>query len=289
MEYSSVRWQTYEESPTYVWSPSTFGSAADRVSPYCLNDLTCTQRLDAVMPSLTSNRVLDALPAAYREELLTRLERIALPSTTLLYLPRETPRYAHFLISGVASQIALMEDGRALELGIVGSEGLVETTHLLGPAGVMSEGLMQVGGTALRMPFGQLRHEFLSVEPLRRLLLEQVKEQTVIGNQLAACNYFHSVRERLTRWLLMIQDRVHSAAFHVTQAFLAETLGVQRPTVTLVAGELQRSGLIMYSRGEVRICNRAGLEKAACECYRIIAALQQGSSDKQGPIDANPR
>ena len=137
---------------------------------------------------------------------------------------------------------------------------------------------MQVGGTALRMPFGQLRNEFLTVEPLRRLLLEQMQEQIVIGNQLAACNYFHSVRERLTRWLLMIQDRIHGAPFHVTQAFLAETIGVQRPTVTLMAGELQRRGLIVYSRGEIRICNRAGLEKAACECYRIISALQQGSS-----------
>lgn len=216
------------------------------------------------------NRILDALPAAYREDFLPRLEKVVLTRPTILYLAQETPRYAHFLTSGIASQITLLEDGRALELGVVGTEGLVETTHLLGPAGVTSEGLMQIDGTALRIPFAQLKKEFLRYEPLRQLILEQVQMQTLVANQLAACNYFHSVRERLARWLLMIQDRVHADDFHLTQAFLADMIGVQRPTVTLVAGELQRNGLITYSRGEIRIRDRAGLERACCECYRIL-------------------
>lgn len=243
---------------------------------------TCTPKLNAAPSHAPSNCLLDALPAAYREELLLRFECVTLPSPTLLYLSRETPRYAHFLTSGIASQLTLMEDGRALELGLVGNEGLVETAHLLGPAAVMSEALMQISGTALRIPFAQLRKDFLTVEPLHRLLLEQVQQQILIGNQLAACNYFHSVRDRLTRWLLMVQDRIHRPVFHVTQAFLADMIGVQRTTITLVAGELQRSGLVVYHRGEMRICNRAGLEDAACECYRNIAALTRIPSVDHG-------
>ncbi len=222
------------------------------------------------MATVLSNRILDALPGAYREEFLLRLEKVVLPSPTMLYLSQEPPLYGHFIISGIASQITLLEDGRALELGVTGNEGLVEATHLLGPVGVTSEGLMQIDGTALRMPFAQLQKEFLSFEPLRKLILGQIQQQTLIANQLAACNYFHSVRERLARWLLMIQDRVYTDHFHLTQAFLADMIGVQRPTVTLVAGELQRRGLITYSRGEIRIRDRAGLERATCECYRII-------------------
>ena len=222
------------------------------------------------MPISDSNRILEALPDAYREGLMLHLEEVVLPSPTMLYLSQETPQYGHFITSGIASQITLLEDGRALELGITGNEGLVESTHLLGPGGVNSEGLMQINGTALRIPFVQLQKEFLSFEPLRQLILEQVQRQTLVANQLAACNYFHSVRERLARWLLMIQDRMYLDQFHLTQVFLADMIGVQRPTVTLVAGELQRSGLITYSRGEIRIRDRAGLERAACGCYRTI-------------------
>lgn len=100
-----------------------------------------------------------------------------------------------------------------------------------------------------------------------------------VANQLAVCNYFHSVRERLARWLLTIQDRVRGDDFHLTQAYVADMIGVQRPTVTLVAGELQRKGLITYSRGEIRIRDRAGLELACCECYRIINGFASSTQD----------
>lgn len=119
--------------------------------------------MDAVIPTSCSNRILDALPAAYREALLLRMEQVVLPSPTMLYLSQQTPRYAHFLTSGIASQVTLLEDGRALELGLVGREGLVETAHLLGPVGVTSEGLMQIDGTALRMPFAQLKKELFQL------------------------------------------------------------------------------------------------------------------------------
>ena len=249
-------------------------ASADAVVPPDLR----VEKVYAAINTLTSNRILDALPSAYRSSLLPRLEPVTLPIPNMLYLSRETPRYAHFLTSGIASFVTLMEDGRALELGVVGPEGLVEVAHLLGGAGVTSEALMQIEGTALRMPFSELKREFMTSEPLRCLILEFVQEQTLIANQLAACNYFHSVRERLCRWLLMIQDRLNQPEFHLTQAFLADMIGVQRPTVTLIAGELQRGGLIEYWRGNIRIRDRAGLIASACECYRVIANLRQHPS-----------
>lgn len=244
--------------------------------------------MDAVIPTSNSNHILDALPAAYREDLLLRLEKVVLPSPAMLYLSQEPPRYAHFLTSGIASQITLLEDGRALELGLVGSEGLVETAHLLGPEGVTSESLMQIDGTALRMPFSQLKKEFLTFEPLRQLILEQIQKQMLVANQLAACNYFHCVRERLARWLLMIQDRVRGNDFHLTQAYVADMIGVQRPTVTQVAGDLQRNGLITYSRGEIRIRDRAGLELVCCECYRIIAGSARPARPTHAEATSRP-
>lgn len=225
------------------------------------------------MAAAKFNRLLQSLPADVRSSLLARMEEVELPTQMNLCRPREVPKYAHFMTSGITSVVTFMEDGGGVEVGLVGREGLVEAVHLLGPAHVPTTAFVQTAGTALRMPFAELKQEFLTSEPLRELILRLVQGQGCIVNQLAACNRLHEIEERLARWLLMVSDRVGGSEIYLTQAFLAEMIGAQRSTVTLTAGSLQRSGLIEYRRGHIQILDRSGLENAACECYPIIREL----------------
>jgi CRP-like cAMP-binding protein len=201
------------------------------------------------------------------------MEPISMPIETILYKPGERPKYAHFMTSGITSIVIFMSDGSGAEVGLVSREGLVEGFHLLGPAPVQTSGFIQLEGTALRMPFSEIQEEFLTFEPFRRLILESVQSQGLILGQIAGCNRLHEVEERLARWLLMVQDRIGDDTFFLTQEFLAEMLGARRSTVTLAAGSLQRSGLIEYRRGNIRIIDREALELAACECYPIVRDL----------------
>lgn len=219
------------------------------------------------------NRLLHVLPFEYRTSLLSRMEPVTLPVSTTLYRAGEIPKYVHFMTSGITSIVTFMEDGSGVEVGLVGCEGLVEGFHLLGPANVPSSGFVQVAGTALRIPFVELRKEFLASEMLRSRILQCVQRQSLMLSQIAACNRLHEVEERLARWLLMVQDRIGDHMFALTQEFLAEMIGARRTTVTLAAGRLQQSGLIEYRRGHIHILDREGLESAACECYPIVRGL----------------
>jgi hypothetical protein len=162
-----------------------------------------------------------------------------------------------------------MKEGEAAEVGLVGREGMAEALHLLGPGHVQTNCFMQIAGTGLRMRFIDFEHIFRRDEAVRGTVLRYVQFQSLVLSQIAACNRLHEVEERLARWLLMVSDRIGDSELRLTQEFLSQMLGARRSTVTLVAGTLQRSGLIEYSRGEVKILDRAGLERAACECYRI--------------------
>ena len=229
------------------------------------------------------NLMLEALPAEYRESLISRMEPVSFAIDTVLYKPGEVPQYAHFMTSGVTSIVTFMADGSGTEVGLIGREGLVEAFHLLGPARIQTTGFVQLAGTALRMPFADLQREFLGSEVVRSLILQAVQAQGLILNQLAACNRLHEVEERLARWLLMVQDRVESEKFFLTQEFLAEMLSARRTTVTLAAGSLQRSGLIEYRRGNIHIVDHEGLEGAACECYPIVRDLVANLYKEQSP------
>ncbi len=213
------------------------------------------------------------LPADYRSSLLARMEEVALPIPTNLYRAGEVPQYAHFMTSGITSIVTFMENGSGVEVGLIGSEGVVEAFHLLGSANVPTTGMVQVEGSALRIPFAEFQKEFIRFEPLRFCVLQAVQGQALIVNQLAACNRLHEVEERLARWLLMVSDRIGKSEFNLTQEFLAEMIGAGRTTVTMAAGSLQRSGLIEYSRGRIHILNRERMESAACECYPIVRDL----------------
>jgi CRP-like cAMP-binding protein len=130
-----------------------------------------------------------------------------------------------------------------------------------------------LSGAALKIPFPKLQQIFLTTEEIRMRILEFVQEQTLSLSQLATCNRLHNAEERLARWLLMVDDCIQSDEINLTQEFLAQMLGAQRTTVTMVAGTLQRAGLIEYKRGTVHILNRRELEAAACDCYGVTKKL----------------
>jgi CRP-like cAMP-binding protein len=201
------------------------------------------------------------------------MKPVALPIRTVLYEAEETPKYAHFMTSGVASIVSSMSDGSSAEVGIWGREGLVESFHLLGSAKVPNRCFVQMEGTALRMPFKELQEEFLNEPALHHRILQCVQSQGFILGQLGACNRLHGAEQRLARWLLMLRDRAESDTFLLTQEFMATMLGARRTTVTLAAGTLQRHGLIQYSRGKIHILDGKGLEGASCECYQTVRHL----------------
>jgi CRP-like cAMP-binding protein len=237
------------------------------------------------MISAVSNRILESLPLYYKPGFLARLEAVSLPAETRLYEAEETPKYFHFLTSGMTSIVAFMADGKGTEVGVIGREGVVEGLHLLGPGNVrtiQTRGFVQVEGTALRMRFEELRREFNVSQPLRDLILQFVQCQASLQGQFAACNRLHEIMNRLARWLLMVQDRIQSDNLPLTQEFLSQMLGTRRSSVTTAAGNLQSRGLIEYHHGAVRILDRPGLEDAACECYGVARKLYIGLYNNWG-------
>ena len=225
------------------------------------------------MPGPTENLLLASLSAESRTLLLAHLSPVTLPLRSVLYTAGSVPTDAYFMTSGIASVVGSTTDGETAEVGVVGREGLVGATQLLGPALAPTECFIQLPATAVKIPFPKLAQIFRTSEEIRMRILEFVQEQVLSLSQLATCNRLHSAEERLARWLLMVQDRIQSEKIDLTQEFLAQMLGAQRTTVTMVAGTLQRSGLIEYKRGSVRILNRSELESASCDCYRVTHHL----------------
>jgi CRP-like cAMP-binding protein len=226
-----------------------------------------------IMSSVVSNRLLAALSPEASEAITSRCKAVSLPIRTQLYEPEQTPKHAYFLTSGFASVVAPMLDGGTAEVESIGREGVVGSFHLLGNAPVPTGCFMQLAGTGLRMELSELRELFGAVDEVRTRILELVQQQALTVSQLSGCNRLHEAEARLSRWLLMAQDRAKSDVLKLTQEFLAEMLGTQRTTVSIIAGALQRADLIRYRHGEVRIVDREGLKSAACDCYRIVHKL----------------
>jgi CRP-like cAMP-binding protein len=225
------------------------------------------------MPSESNNLFLQSLSPAARDLLVSSCTLVDLPLRADLYEAERTPAYAYFMTSGIASVVTAMPDGATAEVGLIGHEGLTGSLHLLGPAPVSTSCFVQLEAKALRIPFAKLQRAYQSSEEIRDRILEFVQTQALSLGQLAGCHRLHEAEERLARWLLMAQDRVQSDDLYFTQEFLAMMLGARRTTVTMVAGSLQRSGLIEYKRGRVKILDRESLEGAACDCYKVMKQL----------------
>jgi CRP-like cAMP-binding protein len=221
-------------------------------------------------PEMSENRLLAALPVKERERLRPHLKEVPLPFKETVYQPDEPIRHLFFPLSGLCSIISTTDDGGSVEVGIVGREGLIGVSVLLGSDKPPNEIIVQGEGRALRMAADVLKEEFRRGGSLQRLLLRYVEASMVQFSQIGACNNLHPVNERLARWLLMAHDRVGQDELPLTQEFIAMMLGVRRAGVTEAAGALQEAGIIGYARGHIHILNRKKLEAASCECYRII-------------------
>ena len=225
------------------------------------------------MSAPQTNLLLEALSPASRDLILSSAKVVTLPVRTPLIEPGEVPEFAYFLTSGFASVVIELAEGGTAEVGLVGREGMVGVIDLLGGAPTPARCFIQMAATAYRVPFSSIKSLFLESEEIRARILEQVQQLMLTTSQLAVCNRLHEAEPRLARWLLMVQDRVQEETLMLTQEFLAQMLGTQRPTVAMVAGAFQRSGLISYSRGKVHIHSRENLESAACECYKVARSL----------------
>jgi CRP-like cAMP-binding protein len=222
-----------------------------------------------------SNLLLETLPSTVRTALFSHVEAVPLPLGTILYEAGGVPRYVHFLTSGMASNVTTFSNGDAVEVGIISREGMPEALHLLGSGSGFTRCFVQIAGSGFRMDFRAFEQMFQREESLRGLVLRYAQYQCRMLAQLAACNRIHEGEERLSRWLLMARDRLDSRDIPLTQEFLANMIGARRSTVTLMAGILQRGGLIQYQRGHVHILDPENLEGTACECYPITRKLFQ--------------
>jgi len=217
-----------------------------------------------------NNVILLSLPNKEYNLLRPHLEFTDLPQYEILEEPGEKIDYAYFLNDGMVSLVALSRDGRSVEVGIVGKEGMVGISLMAGLERGTFRAIMQMAGSGMRIRSQVFQDVLLSAPTLRSELSRFSLMHGMQVAQLAACNRLHEVEQRLSRWLLMCQDRMDSALLPLTHEFLAQMLGTGRPSVSLAAGALESAGLIENLRGTVKILNRKSLEAAACECYGVI-------------------
>jgi CRP-like cAMP-binding protein len=213
------------------------------------------------------NALLAALPRKSCQQFLSGLEPVTLGFGDVLYEPGEPIREVYFPEQCLVSLLTVVEGHRALEVGMVGREGMVGIPLALGIAVSPVRALVQGAGPALKMKTPRFHKELRGCPPLQSGLNRYVYAMMGQISQTAACNRFHMVEARLARWLLMTRDRMRSSEFRMTHEFLGHMLGVRRVGVTEAASALQRKDLIEYSRGDITILDDRGLEKAACSCY----------------------
>jgi len=217
-----------------------------------------------------TNRLLAALPKKEYQLLLPQLSHVALTFGDVLFEPGDTLRHVYFPNDSIISLLTAVEDRELLEVGMVGNDGMAGLPVFMGANKSRNRGLVQGAGTAMKMKAATLRKETSNGSSLHKLLIRYAHSLLTQVSQSAACNRFHAVNARLARWLLMTHDRVEGDEFRLTQEFLSHMLGVRREGVALAAGVLQKQKLISYSRGLIRILDRAGLEAVSCKCYKVV-------------------
>jgi CRP-like cAMP-binding protein len=217
-----------------------------------------------------ANRLLAALPGKEYQRLRPHIEEVSLSFGEVLYESGETIRRVYFPNHGIVSLLSMVEDRSTLEVGVVGPEGMVGISVFLGAQASLNQALVQGAGAAMSMKADAMRKHVGHDGPLPDLLRRYANSLLAQISQTAACNRFHAVEARLSRWLLMTHDRLRSNEFRLTQEFLSHMLGVRREGVTKAARALQQMNLISYVRGQLTILDRTGLEARSCGCYEIV-------------------
>jgi CRP-like cAMP-binding protein len=216
------------------------------------------------------NGILISLPDAEFHSVRPMLTFEYLPSHTSLHEPGDRLEFVHFPNRGLVSNVVVTREGKTVEVGVVGNEGLSGTAAIAGLARDPHRAVVQIAGDGFRMPAEALRSLLPSCPHLQNITSRHAVLQGMQAAQSAACNRLHGIEQRLARWLLMMHDRVDTGYLAITHDFLATMLGTDRPSVSLAAALLQRKGAIEYTRGAVRIVNRKLLEESACECYAVL-------------------
>jgi len=219
------------------------------------------------------SRVLLSIPDAEFRAIRPYLEFYVLVHHRVLHEPSQKLEFAYFPNSGLVSLVVATEDGKTVEAGVVGNEGMTGVPSAVGLRRNPLREVVQVSGDSFRIKVRDLQAILPTAPQLRMILSRYAVLQWMQIAQTAACNRLHEVQQRLARWLLMAQDRVDSASLPITHDFLATMLGTDRPSVSLAAAMLQRRNIIAYTRGSIKILNRKKLEGFACECYGIIQQL----------------
>ena len=217
-----------------------------------------------------NNHLLGALPTDIYARLAPHLELVPMPLGKVIYESGVPISHVYFPTTAIVSLLYVMVDGASAEIAVVGKEGIVGVSLFMGTDTTPSRAIVQSAGHAYRLKGEVLKEEFSQSGPFQDLLLHYTQALLTQMALTAACNRHHSVDQQLCRWLLLSLDRLPANELLMTQELIANMLGVRREGVTEAAGNLQKSGLIKYSRGHIEILNRLGLEARTCECYGVV-------------------
>jgi CRP-like cAMP-binding protein len=220
--------------------------------------------------SAIKNCILASLPDDQYQRILPHLEPFEFAQGRILYEIDGPMNHIYFPIGSMVSLVTQMLDGRIIEIGMVGKEGLTGVAALLGQNKSAERAVVQIADGGMRTATAVIKKEFARPGGLHDSVLSYTSSFMRQVSQTAACNASHTVEERLSRWLLMCHDRIDSPNLDLTQEFLAEMLGTRRATVNVAALTLQSANLISYHRGHIKITDRTGLEGFSCECYEAL-------------------
>ena len=228
----------------------------------------------ASLPAAESNTLLAGLPRRERERLRSSCESFEMVFGAVLCEVATPYRHAYFPTSGLISLVSGLHEHNPLEMALIGQDGMLGATLLLGIGTAPIRATVHAPGAALRISAGKLQQQLRDSPGLRRVLGRYLYMQLVELSLLGGCIRYHRIEQRLARALLLAHDRVQGESFYLTHGCLADMLGVRRSSITIAAGDLQDRKLISYSRGNITLLDRPGLEAMSCECYQALQARQ---------------
>jgi CRP-like cAMP-binding protein len=230
------------------------------------------------------NRLLASLPSESFDRLYPHLHRVPMALGQIVHEQHVPFADAYFPTTSAVSLVAVLKNGSSGEIGLIGHEGMVGTSLLMGGGDAACQAVVQSEGEAYRLKVALLKVEFERSPAVLHLLLRYVQSLMIQTAQTAICNRHHSVDQQLCRWLLLMLDRVATNKVSMTQGLIAQMLGVRREGVTGAAGKLQDAGLIQYGRGVITVLDRVGIEARACECYATV----KQETDRLVPMPVRP-
>jgi CRP-like cAMP-binding protein len=220
--------------------------------------------------SPTRNQLLAQLPHSVQQSWFPQLELVDMPLGAVLYEAGAALGHVYFPVTSIVSLLYLMENGASAEIAVVGKEGILGVSLFMGGNTTPSRGVVQSAGKGFRLPAQVMQNEFNIGGQVLHLLLRYTQALITQMSQTAVCNRHHSLDQQLCRWLLLSLDRLQGNELVMTQALIANMLGVRREGVAGHALELQKAGLIRYVRGRITVLDRKGLERRSCECYAVV-------------------